>query len=84
MLTSAEGQNTIFVFANDHTGVQIKLRVINWHCRGGSNSMIKPLSQVWPHSPSHALALHRDFFYCHVQGECVIVVEKNPSDKISN
>lgn len=58
MLTSAEGQNTLFVFINDHTGVQIKLRGISWHSREGNTSMIEPLSQLWPHIPSHALALH--------------------------
>lgn len=68
MLTSAEGQNALFVISNYHTGVQIKLRGISWHCRGGSTSMIKPLSQLWPHSPIHAWVLHVGSFYCHVQG----------------
>lgn len=46
--------------------------------------MIEPLSQLWPHSPIHAWVLHGGSFYCHVQGECMILVQKNPSDKICN
>lgn len=52
MLTSAEGQNTLFVFINDHTGVQIKLRGISWHSREGNTSMIEPLSHCGHTSPA--------------------------------
>lgn len=45
MLASAEGQNTLFVFSNDHTGL--------------SSEALAGIP--WPHIPSHALALHGIF-----------------------